>query len=247
MNSSLAQSHFKKDKQRIEDLKKEFALMKTLKLDNVPISLFDFRIFPPNCAIVAEGDKEDCIWFIKTGKLRLLKVVKFEQRKMPDGTSKLIKIPDTDQIVKKGQALTDEKEKKIIVKLLKIKELGPGDYLGNHRGLLHYTNEASADPDVERDFRNSQSPSQVTVITNTRAEMVGLTRFEFHKISTEATGRLLDYHSEFRTDVDEISESFMENHEWDKYRKAIFKLAIADAKAKRHRKVVPPYSETQRE
>jgi hypothetical protein len=66
----------------------------------------------------------------------------------------LVPLPEQDQIFshRAPKSNSTEKEgKKIIFKLLQVKTLGAGDYFGNFRGMIAYSNEDVAEPILEKE------------------------------------------------------------------------------------------------
>lgn len=61
----------------------------------------------------------------------------------------------------------------------------------------------------------------MTVLTNTRCDLTSLSRFDFVKISTKRTREILQWDSQMRVCVSEISENHLEEEGWNKYKKKV--------------------------
>jgi CRP-like cAMP-binding protein len=99
---------------------------------NMPVSVFDFRTFPPNSPIVNEGEFEDSVYFVKSGSLRILKLVKFRVAKIPGGQTDLVPLPENEQVFcyRNFKKNSEDEDKAITCKLLHVKTIGPGEFFG---------------------------------------------------------------------------------------------------------------------
>jgi CRP-like cAMP-binding protein len=152
-------------------------------MENRPVSVFDFRTFAPNTPIVNEGEFEDSVYIVKSGNLRAVKLIKFYIVKLADGTTDLVPLPEHKQKFshQTPNSIYEEDGKKIVVKLLQIAKFGEGDYFGNFRGTISFSNEDEAEHQHERErrmysliilMRRARSISNITVITSTRCEVL---------------------------------------------------------------------------
>jgi CRP-like cAMP-binding protein len=146
-------------------------------MDNMPTSAFEFRIFAPNTPIVNEGEFEDSVYFVKSGSLRVLKLVKFRIVVLLDGSTDLVPLPEHIQVFNHQSPKGSANGRNIVVKLLQVKTISQGEYFGNYRGIIAFSDEDEAEPLIEKERRSVRSISKVTVIANTRSEL-GKTLFK---------------------------------------------------------------------
>jgi hypothetical protein len=93
---------------------------------------------------------------VKYGSLRVLKLVKFRVVKLPGGATDLIPLPEKYQKFSHRDSDKNNAEKdykNLVIELLQVKTLGPGDYFGNFRGMIAYSNEDVAEPQHEKERR----------------------------------------------------------------------------------------------
>ncbi|KAJ3209174.1 hypothetical protein HK099_008563 [Clydaea vesicula] len=79
-------------------------------------------------------------------------------------------------------------------------------------------------------FIRSGSGNDVTIITNTRVEIVGISRFDFRKRATDKSRELVKGLNERRIEFNEIGANYLENVNWLKYKKKSFNSLIEQRK-----------------
>ncbi|KAJ3380638.1 Cyclic nucleotide-binding domain-containing protein 2 [Lobulomyces angularis] len=206
------------------ELQLQFPLLKSLNFKNdKEISVFDIRVIPPNQAIVIEGEVEETIWFIRSGSVRILKLIKFEKKYVNNKQYILTEIYDEELI---GKSI---KKHNVVTKLLLIDRLQPGDNFGFHHGIIEYAN-VEIEKKEEKVYQSSASISDVTIITNTRVEIVGISRFDFRKRATDKSRELVQGLNERRIEFNEIGANYLENVNWLKYKKKSFNSLIEQRK-----------------
>jgi hypothetical protein len=77
---------------------------------------------------------------------------------------------------------------------------------------------------------SNRSISSVTVIANTRCELVGLGRFDFIKVSTDRTLCIMKDNSDARIGISDIAEGYRSKFQWDKYKEKVMKQVLKDRK-----------------
>lgn len=170
--------------------------------------------------IVKEGQYEDCIWFVRSGSCRVLKLMRFAKvpilvggsgyhlqpimsdaqmlqrernRKLLNGlgfdesksrrNSIMVQVTSADGDVeekKKHQMTTGPLDniakENILTKLLIVRELFAGDFFGEHpNSLINATDMREKSMSTDGKVITS-TPSNVSVISNNRCELVGIAR-----------------------------------------------------------------------
>lgn len=180
MNSDFALLHFRNDAKRILEFKMMFPIIATLKLDNLPLSIFDFKSVLANQPVVTEGEEEGTIWFIISGSCRILKLVRFYKRQVDKGCT-LESIDEQEQLLHRGPYIANKNQtqpkiqsdkynqKDLVTKLLNIGELNEGDCFGFHRGILDCLFDTK-----HWQFDSFNSLSDVSIISHSKMQLVGM-------------------------------------------------------------------------
>ena len=166
-----------------------------------------YKILPTNTIIIRQGDYSKSIYFIKTGKVKLLKKVDFKTCEDDDYddaelAKRLIEDPTQE----------DEEREMVESKLLEIDELGIGDCFGDS-SLIH------------------KMPIEYSVVTFIPTEIFILDQHDFNELDKRIINEFKDYLKTYPCDK-EIRRSYFEMKKWEKYKQDLMNI-IVDSKQKK--------------
>jgi CRP-like cAMP-binding protein len=131
-----------------------------------------YKTLPTNTIIIRQGDYSKSIYFIKTGKVKLLKKIDFKTEGLED-MEKCIQDPSEEDI---------EKEE-VETKLLEIDELGIGDCFGDYSLI-------------------KKEPIQYSVVTYIPTEIFILDQHDFNDLDDRIKNEFIEFQKEYPNDVE---------------------------------------------
>lgn len=155
-----------------------------------------YKILPTNTIIIRQGDFSKSIYFIKTGKVKLLKKVDFKT--CEDGDFDEI---DMSQKLVEDPTEDDYDKGYVESKLLEIDELGIGDCFGDY-SLIR------------------KQPIEHSVVTFIPTEIFILDQHDFNSLDKRIITEFEEYQKEYPSDK-EIRHSYFEMKKWEKYKEEL--------------------------
>ncbi|KAJ3414967.1 hypothetical protein HDV05_005798 [Chytridiales sp. JEL 0842] len=184
--------------------------------------------FQPQETIVFEGVENYKIFWIVSGSCRAVKLVPFLKRlTTPDcatHSKKYTFIPYEEGVTQIGP------NDKLVMQLLKIRELGGGDHFPEMNAAVNMKrfNKIELMSYLSADAPNrTDAKSYVSVIATTKVEVVGMTRVDYARVATnDMILRVLEDRALLHIPMRQLQDSMLRKRSWELFKKKIVEEII---------------------